>query len=203
LFHVSSIHARVRVDVADEIDDFFIGIGDINSSFLPPTPKAPPTTPPPAASPASTAPPLTPEVEATSEEDGLLLQEKLMDDVSEARPLAKLQEELEEKVEAGTSSSDSNKANEGPTNVSKTETIAAGQPGQIARKPLLNNVDNELDRLSRVSYSQLGHQYISADAQILRDIHEQFYDAFDARPGPEIYPLPLGCDVEVCLRSST
>jgi hypothetical protein len=37
----------------------------------------------------------------------------------------------------------------------------------------------------------------TTDSQILRQVHTNFYDAFDARDYPEIYPLPLGCDVEV------
>ena len=140
---------------ANGLDDFFIGIGDINSSFLPPTPKPPPTTPP-SSSPASTAPPLTPEmeVESTSEEDGLLLQKKLMDDVSEARPLAKLQEQLEETgaldsgAVRGTAGGDETAAQQEGKDVI-SESIQEVQP---SRKPLLNNIDNELDRLARVSH---------------------------------------------------
>lgn len=159
-------------------DDFFVGIGDINSSFLPPTPQAPPTTPPPAlaASDASTPPPITPPAaaaeEGTSEEDGLLLQQKLLDQVSEARPLAKLQEELEGQADPTTTTADQNsttnatietstaggdgaKTANGETGVTKSDDgdSTKEQNQQVAkpRKPLLNDNDRELERLSRVS----------------------------------------------------
>jgi RNA polymerase II subunit A-like phosphatase len=152
---------------ADGLDDFFIGIGDINSSFLPPSPKTPPMTPPPgplASSPtstsASTALPLTPpeEGEATSEEDGLLLQKKLMDDVSEARPLAKLQEALEEEnagvaPEVAGSAADAATAemDSGETKTAAGGAVSPDQETHAPRKSLLNNVDHELDRLAKVS----------------------------------------------------
>jgi hypothetical protein len=79
-----------------------------------------------------------------------------MDDVSEARPLAKLQEQLEESSEV----EDVEKGSVGPTpSGSEAVKIAdkveskpdmTGNEVQHSRKPLLNNVDNELDRLSRV-----------------------------------------------------
>jgi hypothetical protein len=78
-----------------------------------------------------------------------------MDDVSEARPLAKLQEQLEEnEVVAEETKKD------GPTAGSEAVKIPEkveskpdmnGHEVQHSRKPLLNNIDNELDRLSRVS----------------------------------------------------
>jgi RNA polymerase II subunit A-like phosphatase len=95
-------------------------------------------------------------VEPTSEEDGLLLQKKLMDDVSEARPLAKLQEQLEESEVVATEET----KKDGPTAGNETEKTTekveskpemTGHEVQHPRKPLLNNIDNELDRLSRVS----------------------------------------------------
>jgi RNA polymerase II subunit A-like phosphatase len=96
-------------------------------------------------------------VEPTSEEDGLLLQKKLMDDVSEARPLAKLQEQLEE----STVEEDVEKGSDGQAKAGSEAGMAAdksqskpdmtSQEVHHSRKPLLNNVDNELDRLSRVS----------------------------------------------------
>jgi hypothetical protein len=79
-----------------------------------------------------------------------------MDDVSEARPLAKLQEQLEESevvedVEKG-SDGQANPGSEAEKTAEKVELKPdmIGHEVQHSRKPLLNNVDNELDRLSRV-----------------------------------------------------
>lgn len=80
-----------------------------------------------------------------------------MDDVSEARPLAKLQEQLEENAVVA----QEGKGSDGPTASGSEAGKSAekvdskpdmtGHEVQHSRKPLLNNVDNELDRLSRVS----------------------------------------------------
>jgi len=138
-------------------DEFFDGIGDINGTFLPPTPKAPSTTPPAPGS-SDTSPTSTTEVEATSEEDGLLLQQKLMDDVSEARPLAKLQEQLESdhgsSPETGKGSG-SSEGGDGAATDSKPHDQDPPAQAVRPRKPLLNNIDNELDRLSHVRFSYL------------------------------------------------
>ena len=133
-------------------DEFFDGIGDINGTFLPPTPKAPSTTPPAPGS-SDTSPTSTTEVEATSEEDGLLLQQKLMDDVSEARPLAKLQEQLESDHERSPVAGEGSGSIEGGDGASTDNKPDDQNPPAQAvrpRKPLLNNIDNELDRLSHV-----------------------------------------------------
>jgi hypothetical protein len=78
-----------------------------------------------------------------------------MDDVSEARPLAKLQEQLEENevVAEETRKDGSTAGNEAVKIAEKVESKPdmTGHEVQHSRKPLLNNVDNELDRLSRVS----------------------------------------------------
>jgi len=85
--------------------DFFVGIGDINGAFLPPTQPvvskmpamnkdgttAAPDTPSTAA---SSPPPETPP-EIPSQEEGLKLQSKLLDQLAEDRPLAKLEEDRE------------------------------------------------------------------------------------------------------------
>lgn len=111
------------------------------------------------------------ESEATSEEDGLLLQKKLMDDVSEARPLAKLQEALEEEsseiAETETTRTRTETGNSNST-AETTETVtdesgetifesdsspasSDSEESQARRKPVLNNEDHELDRLAKVS----------------------------------------------------
>jgi hypothetical protein len=124
-----------------------------------------------------------------------------MDDVSEARPLAKLQEQLEEstaeedvKKESAAQAKAGNEAGK-IAEKSESKPDMTSHEVQHSRKPLLNNVDNELDRLSRVSKQTQSRP--EADDQILRQVHHNFYDAFDARDTPDLYPLPLGCDVEV------
>ena len=139
-------------------------------------------------------------MEPTSEEDGLLLQQKLMDDVSEARPLAKLQEQLETGSEGSPDAGEGSGSVEGKGGLPSTNKPDDRDPPTQAvrtRKPLLNNIDNELDRLSYVGPLSISRGQDFADGQILRQVHTAFYDAFDARDYPEIYPLPLGCDVEV------
>jgi len=75
-----------------------------------------------------------------------------MDDVSEARPLAKLQEQLEESTEvtATEEGGDGQVAASGEAGRSEVKLESSPQEVQISRKPLLNNIDNELDRLARV-----------------------------------------------------
>jgi RNA polymerase II subunit A-like phosphatase len=141
-------------------DVFFEGAGDINGAFLPPTPQSPTNTrPAPSsgyASPTSTAS-TTAEGEVTSEEDGLLMQKKLLDDISEARPLAKLQEQLDSDTDnpPEASAGIGKGENEAVESDTKPDQSLATQPVQ-RRKPLLNNIDNELDRLSHVHRFLLG-----------------------------------------------
>lgn len=119
----------------------------------------------------SSPPPITPPAaETTSEEDGLLLQNKLLDDVSEARPLAKLQEELEEHDQGisalapGTS-----EVEQGTNGTSISETRPEDQQQgheqqvQTKRKPLLNDNDHELDRISGVRLMRYELIIISTD----------------------------------------
>jgi RNA polymerase II subunit A-like phosphatase len=86
--------------------DFFVGIGDINGAFLPPpsTALGSPTAPGTPSSAASSPAPTTP-ADIPSQEEGLLLQSKLLDELAEKRPLAKLEEESdrEDDEEADTS----------------------------------------------------------------------------------------------------
>jgi hypothetical protein len=79
-----------------------------------------------------------------------------MDDVSEARPLAKLQEQLEESEVVAEEETKKDGPTAGSEAVKTAEKVESkpdmtGHEVQHSRKPLLNNVDNELDRLSRVS----------------------------------------------------
>ncbi|WWD03440.1 hypothetical protein V865_001492 [Kwoniella europaea PYCC6329] len=195
--------------------DFFLGIGDINSSFLPKNKSTPPpsstaTSPTAASSPASssdlsTPPPATPE-DVPSVEDGLLLKAKLLDDLSESRPLAKMQEKLEHDIQPdgevdkadilpigvklgtdeleGTSTGQTSpvgevKQMEDVTEPAPSPTIPSTPPRP--RKPLLNPNDYELLRVS----------------DILTEIHHRFYRAFDSLESWDpSTSLPMSCDVE-------
>ncbi|KAK4683531.1 RNA polymerase II subunit A C-terminal domain phosphatase, partial [Tremellales sp. Uapishka_1] len=149
--------------------DFFVGIGDINGSFLPPTmatlPAGPglPLVSSTSDSPSSTTSTLSlltpPDSPSTSTEEGLLLQTKLLDQVSEDRPLAKLQEKLEKEDEA-----------EAENGVSAESTIAPASEGTEVpvspeasrrRRQLLNDADNELKRIRKARLGLLPRDSMS------------------------------------------
>ncbi|WVR00306.1 hypothetical protein IAU59_007449 [Kwoniella sp. CBS 9459] len=180
--------------------DFFIGIGDINSAFLPKNNKAlpPPSSaatsssaPPSPASPASaesTPPPATP-ADDPSVEDELLLKAKLLDEVSESRPLAKLQEALEESSEQTDLKEDqadevSKSATAEENGDRGKETVKIPSPPDSpprSRKPVLNPHDYELLRVS----------------EILEEVHRRFYAAYDdLEDWDPKTSLPMSCDVE-------
>ncbi|WWC91528.1 uncharacterized protein L201_006474 [Kwoniella dendrophila CBS 6074] len=198
--------------------DFFLGIGDINSSFLPKNKSSPPpsstasasastptsSTPTSPVSDISTPPPATPD-DLPSVEDGLLLKAKLLDDLSESRPLAKMQEELEQDLPLEVKSSDvvddgheepkQDASDQEPKAVSTTDSVEEtkdeGRPAvsQLPippspykpRKPLLNPNDYELLRVS----------------DILTEIHDRFYRAYDSLDSWDSKTaLPMSCDVE-------
>ena len=135
------------------VDDFFVGIGDINGSFLPPTTPSPiassslspaPTSP---SSSASSPPPATPP------ETGLIAQAKLLDHVSEERPLAKMQEELEKAEDADAVGEDVSTNEAESLEKSEEGKKSTTPPGSSVRprKPLLKAFDEELDRVAKVS----------------------------------------------------
>ncbi|WRT70407.1 uncharacterized protein IL334_007405 [Kwoniella shivajii] len=193
--------------------DFFVGIGDINSSFLPKNKSTPPPSPTAGSSQApspsttssssteSTPPPATPEGDVPSVEDGLLLKAKLLDDLSESRPLAKMQEQLEHDTDLTDGSKGSAKEENGSTDETIKETSTElnyamreenGPQSHVSiptqsttppkqRKPILNPNDYELIRVSN----------------ILREVHNRFYRAYDSLEdwSPE-KSLPMSCDVE-------
>ncbi|KAF8185043.1 hypothetical protein K438DRAFT_1837313 [Mycena galopus ATCC 62051] len=166
--------------------DFFVGIGDINSAFLPkiepltpvtPTPppatvtKAVPATPatpesPPSADPAQVTPslpaPVSPVEAAQTEltEKALLTQNSIaLEAQVEERPLAKKQEELEVASDEAPGTS----KGESPTAASETQEPT---PKKHQRKAaLLKNDDNELQRLGK----------------LLDEVHRRFFTAYEAR----------------------
>lgn len=141
-----------------------MGIGDINGSFLPqtnanPTSGSSPSLPSLSESPATDSPssadsPLT--LATPPDSSSLIIQAKLLDEVSEARPLAKLQRALEqetteeESVVAVTAEVGVEQENGATPDGETRSTTPPGSPTK-ARKPLLNAYDEELDRLSGVS----------------------------------------------------
>ncbi|KAG9314177.1 hypothetical protein JVU11DRAFT_4963 [Chiua virens] len=141
--------------------DFFVGIGDINSAFLPKVePLAPAVHTPTIGKPApstSVVPPPSPDPLAQPEESEcvenesktLLTQNSLaLEAQVEERPLAKKQEELQD-AEPSVASKDSVKT-------------------EYPRKALLKNDDVELRRVG----------------MLLEEVHRQFFDAYDRRsPG--------------------
>ncbi|KAF8260723.1 hypothetical protein EI94DRAFT_1747641 [Lactarius quietus] len=168
--------------------DFFVGIGDINSAFLPKldpttTPISPMSTPPAGRKPStvasSTLPvsasesasntPQSSTVDETAAEE--ILQKEMITRNSlaleaqvEERPLAKLQEELQEVA-------DGQHEIEGPAAESASgKSVSSSRPPESSgerhhRKALLKNDDTELRRIKR----------------LLDAVHQQFYEAYDNR----------------------
>ncbi|KAF9074970.1 hypothetical protein BDP27DRAFT_1381023 [Rhodocollybia butyracea] len=165
--------------------DFFVGIGDINSTFLPKVaPLTPPSTPHTASKPE---PPVTPENDPTPEElerseaeqkEMLSKNSETLNAQVQERPLAKMQEELKQSISAEDSStiepiaapqnSDEEEAQpeEEKTSDSDAPIKESLKQGKMPQKALLKNDDIELFRLDH----------------ILGEIHHKFYEAYDARP---------------------
>lgn len=184
LILLKSFHVRILFLSSGRVvnispDDFFVGIGDINSTFLPKLdaststiPPMPPPTPSQQqqATSGSTPSPSVPvpasngsqsSIVSTSSADEAaaeeILQKEMMTRNSlaleaqvEERPLAKLQEELQEAANGQLTS-------ESPASTSasgKCETTSKPHesPGEKHhRKALLKNDDTELQRVKRVS----------------------------------------------------
>ncbi|KAJ7492115.1 hypothetical protein FB451DRAFT_1077957 [Mycena latifolia] len=167
--------------------DFFVGIGDINSAFLPKiepltpaTPPAPavpkasaaadlPADSPPSADPAQVNPslpaPVSPTEAAQAEltEKAMLTQNSIaLEAQVEERPLAKKQEELQvasaESPAVGGSQTATNE-----TQVPNSTSLAPEKPQRKAA--LLKNDDNELQRLGK----------------LLDEVHRRFFTAYEAR----------------------
>ncbi|KIJ65044.1 hypothetical protein HYDPIDRAFT_27775 [Hydnomerulius pinastri MD-312] len=159
--------------------DFFVGIGDINSAFLPkveplapavhtPTPNK--TTTPPDAStsvvPAESPSPLTQPEErerAEIESKAMLTQNSLaLEAQVEERPLAKKQEELQE---ASNGPEKPQSGNDVLTEVTSPATPEEKTKNEHLRKALLKNDDIELQRVG----------------ELLRGVHRRFFDSYDHR----------------------
>jgi RNA polymerase II subunit A-like phosphatase len=173
----------------DNQDDFFVGIGDINSAFLPKiepltpvttppaaVPKAAPANPPaqdspPSADPAQVNPalpvPVSPAAAAQTEltEKALLTQNTIaLEAQVEERPLAKKQEELQEASDVAPGT---HKDTSSPT--AATSEAPAAAPKKHHKAALLKNDDNELQRLGK----------------LLDEVHRRFFTAYEARRAEE------------------
>ncbi|CAA7268063.1 unnamed protein product [Cyclocybe aegerita] len=164
--------------------DFFVGIGDINSSFLPkiePLTTAVPISTPdvkatdgpngsssssvavgdvPPPTPVDTSPsiPLTPAEVEKAELETTVMQTKnnaALDAQLEQRPLAKKQEELQE--------------HEAQTQQQASSTVPVKEPSpkpeKLPKKALLKNDDYELGRIGK----------------LLNEVHSRFFAVYDAR----------------------
>jgi RNA polymerase II subunit A-like phosphatase len=167
------------IPLHDPPDDFFVGIGDINSTFLP---KIDPSTPAPISLPSSsseTKPPPSEDVTTTSdastsdvpvpsvvngdesaaaetaEQTVLVLQNNAaLDAQLEERPLAKAEKELqeheEEDAEQTPTPADNITTSPSPTPESDKENKDHKDDHHHHRKALLKNDDVELDRVGKV-----------------------------------------------------
>ncbi|THV06613.1 hypothetical protein K435DRAFT_815972 [Dendrothele bispora CBS 962.96] len=160
--------------------DFFVGIGDINSTFLPkiePLTASTPSPSTPTVSSSDSLPLATPEtttpedVERTAFEAKAKLTENslALEAQVEARPLAKKQEELQsDPVTDSLTKSDEivteNVTEQPSTETKEKEEVQSTIPTKTPRKALLKNDDTELVRVYK----------------LLSDIHQQFFDTYDA-----------------------
>ncbi|KAG7099766.1 hypothetical protein E1B28_001579 [Marasmius oreades] len=167
--------------------EFFIGIGDINSAFLPklepltgatPSPNAPPPKASEEGSEVLAPDPLTPSQPEDTQKLSKLSKEVMMNENSlaleaqvEERPLAKRQEELqdapvEENYHSETPSSDveSSPSSDHPDDGrDKAVPIPVAKQQKTPRKALLKNDDRELDRVNN----------------LLDEIHRRFFTEYD------------------------
>lgn len=147
-------------------------------------------------------------VEAASTDEGKIAQAKMLDEQSEARPLAKLQAELDEKEANASEVNGSAPLTNGNADVSDRPGPAKGTDGEAekteaveenpakedksttppgspvrARKTVLNLYDDELDRIAKV-YSTL---QLPAD--------HRFYGAYITRSTRRMRPAATGLSV--------
>ncbi|KAF8913223.1 hypothetical protein CPB84DRAFT_529609 [Gymnopilus junonius] len=157
--------------------DFFIGIGDINSSFLPKIEPLTPahSTPPPKAAQsingagddATATPPSVEEQEKAEQQTTAMLTQNnaALDAQLEERPLAKKEKELQEhEIEEQHHQQD--KAQTPSPEATPTPSVEPPpKPEKVHKKALLKNDDYELQRVSK----------------LLNEVHSRFFSAYDAR----------------------
>ncbi|KAI0049263.1 hypothetical protein FA95DRAFT_1489590 [Auriscalpium vulgare] len=177
--------------------DFFVGIGDINSTFLPkvdasalpsippgspgdPTRRSTPTPPPALPVPGSPSPltsdsTLVAAADVAEVDEAEIVKKDMLTRNSlaleaqvEERPLAKLQEELQE---VSDKEEDAEKAVDSTSAEEPSATPPDSKPPESPkhhRKPLLKNDDVELERVKK----------------ILDAVHQRYYDNYDRSKRP-------------------
>ncbi|KAL1760884.1 hypothetical protein FB107DRAFT_255564 [Schizophyllum commune] len=137
--------------------DFFIGIGDINSSFLPKIPPLVPQATPPGKAPRDKPPiPMPGKPEENLKDADVELRAQTLEAQMEERPLAKKQEALQEHEEA---------AEGGDAAASDDEHSSTSSKSGKKIPPLLTNNDHELVRVGK----------------LLDEVHTRFFIEYDAR----------------------
>lgn len=142
-------------------DDFFVGIGDINSNFLPKidpstlasTPVAPTTPPSTSNGPQASESTSNPEaVNGDTAGDSALLNESnaALDAQLEERPLAKKEKELQEHEEEEEEETEQTQIPDNAT-ASAPPSESNAHEHHHHRKALLKNDDTELQRVGKVS----------------------------------------------------
>ncbi|KAL1748940.1 hypothetical protein HDZ31DRAFT_28711 [Schizophyllum fasciatum] len=140
--------------------DFFVGIGDINSSFMPKIPPLLPQITPPGKPPRDKPPIPTPgKMEDNMQNTDVELRAQTLEAQMEERPLAKQQSDLEAK-----SKEDEAKDTDGPISGDEPSTPSKSTEKHPA-KALLNNDDTELIRVGK----------------LLDEVHARFFTEYDAR----------------------
>ncbi|KAH9486412.1 RNA polymerase II subunit A C-terminal domain phosphatase [Psilocybe cubensis] len=174
-------------------NDFFVGIGDINSSFLPkiepltPVLNVPQATPTASINGSSTSPipnnnanPVTPDVPTTVAADGEISElenamftqnNAALDAQLEERPLAKKEKELQEhEIQEQQAAEKTPTPPETPASVEKLPTpTPSPKPEKMHKKALLKNDDYELERIGK----------------LLNEVHTRFFTAYDTRRANE------------------
>lgn len=140
--------------------DFFVGIGDINSAFLPRVSSlgSTPKPPPPKPVPENPTSPTPEEAERVQQEKSSMIAQNsraLLAQVDE-RPLAKKQEKLDDEEEEKS-------APEPQAVESDNESTHSSKHGKHGHKALLKNDDTELQRVGK----------------LLDDVHATFYKDYD------------------------
>ena len=161
------------------IDDFFVGIGDINSAFLPKIQPLAPVIPPPMTADPDGPEPTVAEPDAEDDDDSDL-EDDLLDSEApsspagendlaelekdemltrntlaleaqfEERPLAKEQEKLQKTAEEATDKTEQNPSAAEPPQNGDAPSDAEQKKEKPVRKALLKNDDTELERVKKV-----------------------------------------------------
>ncbi|KAI0068072.1 hypothetical protein BV25DRAFT_1904546 [Artomyces pyxidatus] len=170
--------------------DFFVGIGDINSTFLPKVDAAAiPSMPSPSNKPKSNSSPLPPtapsplpldatlakadeavepdnEVDEAVKKDMITRNSLALEAQVEARPLAKLQE-LQDETDDDEPAPTDTAANGPKPATAESPQRSASPKHHHHRKALLKNDDTELQRVQK----------------LLDDVHKRYFETFDKRRG--------------------